>query len=208
MSFLYLGYGIIILPTAYGQNDYAVLSTMLLLTGMFSINYGQLLLGWHGDNFDALLVKNIRFRTFYKAKLMLFIIFTAIFFICTLPYSYFGTKLIGASLATMLFNMGINSFVVMFFGSLQPTRIKLNKSSFMNAQGVDASQFLAIVPMIGAPALIFTPFILFATPEAGYIAVGAIGLLGLLLHPIWLNLLEKWMLTRKYQISEGFRHSN
>jgi len=206
MSAFFLLYGLIFFPQqSYVDNDFMIILVVMLMNGMFLLNYGQFLLGWQGNHFDALLANNIRFKTYYKAKFMLFLTVTAVSFVLTLPYGYFGMHLVWASFAMMLFNIGVNSFVIMFFGSFNPKRIDLSQSSVMNWQGVGASQFLVSIPIMVLPFVIYTPFALFGTPEMGYIALGVTGAIGLALHNVWLNLLEKWLQIRKYDIAERFR---
>jgi hypothetical protein len=207
MTALFLAYGLLIFPQPQLQDlVFMKVLVSILMTGMFIMNYGQFLLSWEGGFFDHILTRNVRYRDYYKGKLMLFALVTLVCLILCIPYLYFGWEVLLIVFATALFNLGINSFAVMFLSSINPKKINLEQKTVMNWQGVGASQFLLVLPVMGLPMLIVgMGSWVFGSTES-IVLLGAIGLLGLAGAPIWLRLLENWLRNNRHEIAEDFRN--
>ena len=69
------------------------------------------------------------------------------------------------------------------------------------------------VQMLMSGAALFLPMLLMYTlvecfnEDVAAIAMIAIGLIGTLLHPLWLNHIYKRFMKRRYQNMDGFRNS-
>jgi len=208
MSVFFLFYGFIFYPNKAYQDGFVMyIFVGIMMTGMFMFNYGQFMPSWQSGHFDALLTKRISPYQFYQAKFWLFIpiIFTS--FLITLPYGFFGTKILLINLAAFLFNIGINVFVVFYFSVLNKNRIDLSKSSAFNWQGVGASKFVMMLPLILLPLLIYAPFGFMNLPYWGIFAIGLVGLTGFVFHRPLLQLTANRFLAHKYKIAAGFRNS-
>ena len=128
-------------------------------------------------------------------------------FLVTLPYAYFGWKVVLINLAAFLFNIGVNIFIVFYFSVLNTDRIDLSKSSAFNWQGVGASKFVMMLPLILLPLLIYAPFGFLGIPYWGVFAIGFLGLAGFIFHRQLLKLVAKRFLAHKYKIATGFRQA-
>lgn len=179
----------------------------LFVTGGFLISYGQFLVAWESSYFDAILTKNINYEQYFKAKHLILLLPTAASWLLSIPYLYFGFNILKVNTAAFLFNAGFNIYVYMLLAAYNNKRIDLSRGAMMNYQGVGAKQFLVAIPVLLVPVLIYLPFGIFISEDAGLIAVGSIGLLGLLLHKYILQYIVKFFITRKYQIAEGFRQN-
>jgi hypothetical protein len=169
------------------------------------INYGQLLFSWQGCHFDFTLTRPISVRHFIESKYWLLSASMLIAFVLSLPYAYFGWKIILVHLAIMLFNMGINVFIMMNIAMWGPKRIDLKNGDIFNYEGIGAAQYVMAFPILLAPYVFYLPFSFLVSSEVGILAVGSVGLTGFALRPYLINLTTKRLENRKYLIAAGFR---
>jgi hypothetical protein len=206
LSIFLLLYGLIF----YGEPTEKKMPGFLLfigvfVTGAFSINYGQFLFSWQGSHFDFTNTRPFSLRQYLESKYWLL---SAVIFICfllTIPYVYFGWKIVLINAAMMLFNMGVNVYIIMNMGMWDPQKINLSKGSAFNWEGVGAAQWLMALPLLVSPYVIYLPFSWWGYPELGIIALGSIGVVGIILHPYLLTLTAKRLMDKKYSIAAGFR---
>ncbi|MDB5261155.1 MAG: hypothetical protein JWQ14_436 [Adhaeribacter sp.] len=206
MSLLILAYGFIFYPNKLYQEGFGMLIFVgIMMTGMFMFNYGQFIPSWQSGHFDALLTRRISPYQFYLAKFWFFVPASLAAFLVTLPYAYFGWKVVLINLAAFLFNIGVNVFVVFYFSVLNTSRIDLSKSSAFNWQGVGASKFVMMLPLILLPLLIYAPFGFLGIPYWGIFTIGLLGVAGFALYKQILKRVAKRFLANKYKIATGFR---
>ncbi|MEM9023490.1 MAG: DUF5687 family protein, partial [Bacteroidota bacterium] len=173
--------------------------------GMFSTSYGQFLLGWDSSNFDAILTQNISALDYLRSKWLLFVVATTVLFILTLPYGFFGWHALLINFAAFCLNIGVNSFVIMYFATVNPKKIDLSKSNTFNWQGVSGTQFFMILPVLGGPLLVYLPFGALGYRELGLGVLAGIGLLGFAMSSFWLKRLAARLVRQKYAIAANFR---
>jgi len=177
----------------------------IFMTGAFSINYGQFLFSWQGGHFDFTNTRPFSMRHYLESKYWLL---SAVIFICfllTIPYVYFGWRILIVNGAMMLFNMGVNVYIIMNIGLWDPQKINLSKGSAFNWEGVGAAQWLMALPLVLSPFVIYLPFSLSGYPNVGIFSLAMVGLAGIILHPYLLNRTAKRLLDKKYTIAAGFR---
>lgn len=206
LTVLFLGYGLLVFPNEEFQGSYLVYVLFsIIITGMFMMNYGQYLLGWDGSHFDHVLTRGVSFEDYYMGKFVMMTIVSATSMILSTPYAYFGMEVLLVLFAVFLYNVGINAHVTMFFGSFNPKKIDLTNATVFNWQGVGASQFIFIFPVMGLPVGLFGLGAWIWGPMGGSIFLGTIGILGILGTKYWIALLAKWLRSQRYQISTDFR---
>ncbi|UII22532.1 DUF5687 family protein [Fulvivirga ligni] len=177
----------------------------IFMTGGFMINYGQFSFSWESSYFDTFLTKNLTYREIVESKMKLFDYGSLVCFALTLPYVYFGYKIILIHIIAVLFNMGINSFFILYFTGKKPKRIDITKSSMFNYEGTGAAQFLLILPCLVMPLLIYLAFHLLNIPLIGVLMIGLIGFIGILLRNMFVNILVKRFNNYKYLIASSLR---
>ncbi|MBB6128441.1 DUF5687 family protein [Mucilaginibacter lappiensis] len=205
MGLFFMFYGLIFYTNShYGQNWYIFVG--MFMTGIFIISYGQFMFSWQASHFDGILVSNISFSDFLKAKYLLFTMVSTVAFLLTTPYAYFGWKIVVVHFVMYLWNIGINTTMVLFFANRNFKRIDLSKGASFNWEGVGATQLLLSFPLILAPYLVYLPFMVFKHPDMGLIALGVIATLFILTRNYWIKQLEADYYSKRYQIAEGFRN--
>jgi hypothetical protein len=193
----------------YGLEDYRNYDIMLiymgvLFTGMFMIGYGQFIFSWESRYFDAVISSEIDPHLYFKAKFIIMVAACFSHYLFLIPFSYFGIQILYLNTALFLFNIGVNSFILLFKATFNRQRIDLNVSAF-SMQGKDAKQFLVVLLLVIIPILIYVPFMRAGIPQMGFVAIGAVGVLGLLFYRPLLKLIVTQFYKQKYKIAAGLR---
>jgi hypothetical protein len=205
MSFLFLFYGLIF----FTQKTYRDMPAMLMfaslfITGGFALNYGQFIPAWDSAHYKLLMSQNFSYRKFLESKWVLMVSMTALLYLLSFPYLYFGTEIFLMITAGAVFNIGFNSLFLLYAGSFNRKRIDLTKGGFGNTQGTSATQFLVIIPLMLFPMLLFWVFNKFIGYNSGFFVVAAIGVLGLILKNYFMNFIEKKYIRDKYAMINAF----
>jgi hypothetical protein len=106
----------------------------------------------------------------------------------------------------LIWNLGVNTVLVLFFANQNYKRIDLSKGSAFNWEGVGASQWIMSLPLLITPFLVYLPFSYMDYPDAGIAFIGITGLLFIISREFWLNLLIKQFQNKRFTIAEGFRN--
>jgi len=205
MSFLFLFYGLIF----FTQKTYRDMPAMLMfaslfITGGFALNYGQFIPAWDSAHYKLLMSQSFSYRKFLESKWVLMVSMTALLYLLSFPYLYFGTEIFLMITAGAVFNIGFNSLFLLYAGSFNRKRIDLTKGGFGNTQGTSATQFLVVVPLMIFPMLLFWVFNKFVGYNSGFFVVAAIGVLGLILKNYFMSFIEKKYIRDKYAMINAF----
>ena len=207
MSFFFLFYGLIFYNNpSMGAGYGSAIFCGMFMTGVFIINYGQFMFSWQSSHFDGLLSNKISVEDFFKSKFLLFTIFSSVNLILTIPYVYFGWRIILIHFIMYLWNLGINTLLVLYFANRNYKRIDLSKSASFNWEGIGASQWILSIPLLISPFIIFYPLHFLGYPEAGLTILGVMGLTFIVTRQYWLDRLVKIFNEKRYAIAEGFRN--
>jgi hypothetical protein len=206
-SLLFILYGLVFYTNdIYLEGNYMLIFAGVFITGMFMMNYGQFIPSWESAFFDGVLTRRIDSYQYFLSKYYLFVPISLLSFILSVPYAYFGWRIVAINFTALLFNLGVNAFIILFFSTYNDRRIDLSKRAVLNWEGIGASQFILIIPSLILPLVIFFPFDYFlSSPMIGYVAMGSIGCINLLFHKFWIKLIAKRFEQQKYKIASGFR---
>ena len=205
MGLFFMFYGLIFYTQSVYGEGFKVFVGMFM-TGIFIINYGQFMFSWQASHFDGLLVSKISFTDFLKAKYLLFTIVSTVAFILTVPYVYFGWRVVMIHFIMYLWNLGVNTTIVLFFANRNYKRIDLSKGASFNWEGVGATQLLLSFPLMICPYIFYLPFKLLKMPDVGLAILAVIGIIFILTRNFWIKKLEADFYTKRYKIAEGFRN--
>ena len=203
-SLFFVGYGLI-----FYKDDGAFTSMIvfagIFITGFGTFNYGQFLGAWEGRYFDGTFSRNLAIEDYYQAKFRLLSILTGVSFTLSLFYGFINIKYVYLHVVCALFNIGFNNYIVMFFSTYQRKPMDLNAGSAFNYQGTSALQFLIMFPLLIVPALVYGLANLIWGEMAGYVAVGAFGLVSMAFHRVWIKGIADNFREKKYKMAVGFR---
>ena len=199
-------YGLIFYPNPKYETFGWGIFVGMFITGVFIINYGQFMFSWQSSHFDGILAKNISPEDFFKSKFILLTLFTSITFLLTIPYVYFGWKVLFVHFMLYLWNVGVNIVIVLFFANRNFKRIDLSKGGSFNWEGVGSTQWLLSIPFFIGPYLFFIPLNMMGYAQEGIMVIGFIGLTFIITRQFWLTKLVENFLKKRYLIAEGFRN--
>ncbi|EHQ27391.1 DUF5687 family protein [Mucilaginibacter paludis] len=205
MTVMFLLYGLLFYTNKHYGDGWKVFCGMFM-TGIFIINYGQFMFGWQAGHFDGLLVSKVKFSDFLKAKYLLFTGVSTVAFLLTLPYAYFGWHIIVVHFVMYIWNIGVNTSVVLFFANRNYKRIDLTKGASFNWEGVGATQLLLSLPLFLLPFVFYSPLAWLGHPDVALGLLAAIGLFCILTRGYWIEKLEADFNEKRYTIAEGFRN--
>ena len=180
----------------------------IFVTGIFLINFGQFIPAWDSGYYKMLMSQNIKYEQYLKSKFVLMIMSVVIMFVLSIPYVYFGWKILLAHFAAAIYNIGVNSHVILFAGSYNRKKIDLSQRAAFNYQGTGAVQWLLGIPLMLFPIAIFVLFYLLINFEAGIASLMVCGLLGIAFHQKIMSLITKKYLASKYKMIDAFSQDN
>lgn len=205
ISLLMVFYGLIF----YSIGDYSNTSAMIMfvgifMTGIFLMNFGQFIPAWDSSYFSLMMGQNIPLRQYLESKALLISISVVVMFILTIPYVYFGWEALAINFSAALYNLGVNLPVILFFGAFNKKRIDLESSPVGNMQGVSATQFLIMIPLIIIPLLFYFALKFFFSFEVALYVLSAMGILGMAVRNSLMNYITGFYKKKKYGMLAGF----
>lgn len=206
MAPLFLLYGLFFYPSGQYDTDggFAVFVGVFTSSGI-AINLLQYAFAYEGSFFDLLNTLSIRKSDLVKAKMLLGSSVVIVSYLVTIPYIYFGMDVFIIHSASALFSLGLIVPGLLFFATYNKKTMVLSRGTAFNYQGVGAVHFMVMIPVLVLPVMIYLPFKWFGNPMGGVIALGAFGLLGLILRNWFIKIISSNLAERKYVMAEGFR---
>jgi hypothetical protein len=207
MSFVILLYGFIFYKPEFMKpgHSHMILMGALFITGIFIMNYGQFLFAWHSSYFDGLMSLPVSIPTFIRSQFVLFIAVSTFAFVVTSFYGLISWTIIPFEFAAYLYNIGVNSVIVIYFATRSYKAIDLTKSASFNYQGTGMAQWLNLIAVLLAPILLYAGLTWLFNQWVGIAVLGSLGLVSLLLQNWWIGVLTGQFLLRKHTILAGFR---
>lgn len=206
ISGFFLLYGLLFYTNPIYEKNMAMLFFVaMFMTGLLMFMYGQWAISWDSSHFDSLMTRNIPIRTYLNANYYLLLAFNLICFVLTTPYFYFGMKIVYMHLAAFIFNVGINTILLLFFATYNTKRIDLSKASVMNYQGTTFKSFLIVLPVMFIPMIIVGTISFFASMTVALWTLTILGALGLVFRKYLITMCVNQFNKRKYALAEGFR---
>lgn len=204
-----LFYGLIFYPNPIYQSMLAMFVFVgIFVTGIFLINFGQFIPAWDSGYYKMLMSQNIPYKDYLKSKFLLMASSALLMFILSIPYVYFGWKVLLIHFAAMIYNIGINTHVLLFAGSFNRKKIDLTQRAAFNYQGTGAVQWLVGIPLLLIPVLIFyLPYKLINFETAISILI-LIGIAGILFHEKLMKFITKKYIDSKYKMISAFDQDN
>ena len=107
----------------------------------------------------------------------------------------------------MLYNVGVNSFVIFALGLTSRKAIDLESRAMFNYQGMGAAQWLITFPILFGPMAVYGILYAIAGGTVAYIILGSLGLIGIIMHPRLIDYFEKQYLNRKHKMIAAYKSS-
>ncbi len=193
-------------PALDGFETFMLLYMALLFVGMPMLVHGQFLFVWESNYFDLLLTAPVDCAAYLRAKLYLLLSLGFFGLLLGLPMFFIAEQLLPIHVATGIYALGVNSFLLILWSMLSRKRMDLGASIF-STQGKGSTNFLTILPTMIAPILLFILANTILTPAAGLYVLGGLGVLGLLGMTPLMRFVQRTFTSQKYLMRAGFRQS-
>jgi len=205
---LFLGYGFFFYP----QEIYIDMNGFLIFVGIFMtggmmLNYLNYTFSYESGHFDFILSNYKSYDKYLREKYLFAIIISSISFTLTIPYLFFGMKVLFINTMTWLYNIGFLSYLLFYTATFSKKKMDLSKGAAFNYQGLGIAHWLSMLPFFLLPLIIYWPFSLAGYPNVGLFLIGTLGFVGLLMNKWMMQWVMKQFLKRKHDMAEGFRQS-
>lgn len=205
MSAFFLFYGLLIYNAKSYNSDEWHFFCAMFITGIIMLFFGQWIIGWNSSHFDALMTKNFYVRSYLTANYYLMLVANILCFILTTPYFLLGIDIAIKHVVAFLYNSGVNTFLLLFFATLNTKRIDLSAKSAMNYQGTTFKNFLIMIPLMFIPVIIIKVFSLISLSQFVLALLSVLGIIGLIFQKQLITICVNQFNKRKYILCEGFR---
>ncbi len=102
-----LFYGLIFYPNPLYQSMQGMYVFVgIFVTGIFLINFGQFIPAWDSGYYKLLMSQNIPYKDYLQSKYLLMASSAFLMFVLSIPYVYFGWKVLLIHFAAMIYNVG------------------------------------------------------------------------------------------------------
>ena len=208
MSLLILLYGLIFFANpAYAEGGAMFAFVGLFMSGIFVVNYGQMIPAWDSSYYGMLMSQNIRIENYVKSKVLLLRVSVIVLTMLSVPYVYFGWNVFAFIAMGAIYNLGVNIPVIMAIGAYNRKGIDVNKGGMMNYEGMGVTQWLLVIPFLGMPVGIFALIEAMSSQYYAMITMVVLGILGLLLNKVMIRNIAGLYAKNKYATLAGFKES-
>ena len=204
-----LFYGLFFYPNPIYQEWTAMFVFVgIFVTGIFMINFGQFIPAWDSGYYKLLMTQNVKYKEYLNSKYTLMLVSAIAMFILSIPYVYFGWKILLIHFAAMVYNIGINSYILLYAGSFNRKKIDLSQRAAFNYQGTGAVQWIVGFPLLFIPMIFFYIPYKFINFESGIATLIVLGIIGIVFHQKLMIFITKKYFDSKYKMINAFEQDN
>lgn len=209
MSVLFIFYGLLFYSGGIEMYDNQPMKMFasIFVTGGFLLTFGQFVPSWDSAYYPLMMSQNIPYRDYIASKWWLMVIGTVISAVICSFYLYFGLHIYLMILAGAVFNIGVNSLLVLLGGAFLKTPVDLasGKQAFGDKKAFNIKTFLISLPKMLLPILLYVIGSAISGPLLGYILVALTGLLGIALRNVAFRAIERIYKSEKYSTLAAYK---
>jgi len=209
MSFIFLFYGLLFFTggiEAY-DNPFMKVFAGIFISGGFLFTFGQFVPSWDSSYYPLMMTQNITYKDYLNSKWWLIIIATIISTLLSSFYLYFGWEAYLAILACAVFNMGINSHLILLGGAFIKTPIDLTsaKGAFGDKKAFNVKTLLISLPKMLLPIALYSLGHFLLSPIYGYVFIVLAGIIGFAFKNKVFQMIESIYKKEKYATLHAYK---
>jgi hypothetical protein len=212
MSVIFIFYGLLFFTQSIESYDNPWMKVFagVFVSGGFLFTFGQFVPSWDSAYYQLMMSQNIQYREYISSKWWLMVIGTVISTLLASFYLYFGLHTYLIIVVGAIFNIGVNSHLVMLGGAFVKTPIDLttSKQAFGDKQAFNVKTMLISLPKMLVPMGLYTLGYYLFSPNVGLLFVAAAGVLGFSFRNYVFNQIEKIYKTQKYETIAAYKQKN
>ncbi|MFL1010615.1 DUF5687 family protein [Flavisericum labens] len=198
-------YGLFFYPQEQYQNwPWFFVFIGVFSTGIFLINFGQFIPAWDSGYYKLLMSQNIKYEDYLKSKFTLMAASILVLFVLGIPYVFFGWKILLAHFAAAIYNVGVNTHVILYGGSFNRKKIDLSQKAAFNYQGTGAVQWLIGIPLLLIPMGLFALVYFLMNFEIACLVLSVLGVIGIVIHQKIMKSITAKYRKSKYKMISAF----
>ncbi len=209
MSVIFLFYGLIFFANPH-QPPAMHIFAGIFVSGGFLFVFGQFVPSWDSSYYQLMMTQNIPYRGYITAKWWLIVIVTFISTILASFYLFYGWEVYLTIVVGAIYNIGVNSHLVLLGGAFTKTPIDLSNAggAFGDKKAFNVNSMLLSLPKIFLPLLLYWLGLHFADKTLALSLVAGAGILGFIFKEKVFSLIEKRYKIEKYSTISAYKQKN
>ena len=209
MSFIFIFYGLLFFTKSIEvyDNPFMKVFAGIFISGGFLFTFGQFVPSWDSSYYPLMMTQNITYKDYLSSKWWLIIIATIVSTLLASFYLYFGWEAYLAIVACAVFNMGINSHLILLGGAFIKTPIDLtsSKGAFGDKKAFNVKTFLISLPKMLLPIALYSLGHFLLSPIYGYVFIVLAGIIGFAFKSKVFQLIENIYKKEKYATLHAYK---
>ncbi|RED24952.1 hypothetical protein BD847_1691 [Flavobacterium cutihirudinis] len=209
MSFLFLFYGLIFFGNTHQPVAMQIFAG-IFVSGGFLFVFGQFVPSWDSSYYQLMMTQNIPYRGYITSKWWLIVIGTFVSTILASFYLFYGLEVYLTIVVGAIYNIGVNSHLVLLGGAFTKTPIDLNSGggAFGDKKAFNVNAMLLSLPKIFLPVLLYGIGLYFDNKNLGLALVAIAGILGFVFKEKVFSLIEKIYKREKYSTINAYKQKS
>ena len=198
-SFLFLFYGLLLFSSPAYKTAYMQLFMGLFVTGGFLFLFGQRVPSFDSSYYPLMMTLNVPYKEYLKAKWWMIVSAVAVSMVLAVAYAFVSWDLYFTFLAAGLYNVGVNSQVVLLSGAYNKNPVDLNArgKTMGKKNNFSFKNILLILPQMVLPMAVFGATTYLFGTAAAVASLAALGLIGFLFREKFFDFIVK-LYTRNF----------
>ena len=206
-SFLFLFYGLLLFSSPAYKTAYMQLFMGLFVTGGFLFLFGQRVPSFDSSYYPLMMTLNVPYKEYLKAKWWMIVSAVAVCMVLAVGYAFVSWDLYFTFLAAGLYNVGVNSQVVLLSGAYNKNPVDLNArgKSIGKKNNFSFKNIILMLPQMVLPMAVFGVMKHFFGTTAAVASLGVLGLIGFFLREKFFDFIVKLYKKEKYSTIKAFK---
>jgi hypothetical protein len=209
MSVLFIFYGLLFFTKSIEVYDGPLwrIFAGIFVSGGFLLTFGQFVPSWDSAYYPLMMSQNIKYREYLNSKWWLMVIGTLASTVIASFYLYFGWEAYMAVVVGAIFNMGVNSHLVLLAGAYVKTPIDLttSKQAFGDKKAFNVKTMLISLPKLVLPMLVYALGHYTVGPVLGFALVALAGIVGFAFKEKVFRMIESVYKKEKYDTLAAYK---
>ncbi|OBX22622.1 hypothetical protein LX77_01935 [Gelidibacter algens] len=212
MSVVFLFYGLLFFTGSVEAYDgpFWKIFAGIFVSGGFLFTFGQFVPSWDSAYYPLMMSQNIRYKEYLASKWYLMVFATIISTVVSAFYLYWGWQAYAAVVVGAIYNIGVNSHLVLWGGAYikSPIDLTTSKKAFGDKQAFNAKTMLLTIPKLLLPMAIYAAGHFTLGEAFGFALVALSGLVGFLFKNKVFDIIEKVYKSEKYKTLAAYKQNN
>jgi hypothetical protein len=209
LSVMFLFYGLLFFTNSIEAYNNPVMHVFagIFVSGGFLITFGQFVPSWDSAYYQLMMTQNIPYKGYLSSKWWLMVIATIATTFLASFYLYFGWQIYMTVVVGAIYNIGVNSHLVLLGGAYTKTPIDLSsgKGAFGDKKAFNVKTMLISIPQLALPVLLYWAGSSLVNANLGLVLVAVAGIIGFAFKDKAFSVIEKIYKTEKYATIAAYK---